>query len=163
MAKFLDSNGLVFFKTLIENFMNGNFVAKVSGKGLSTNDYTTAEKNKLANMAIVSDAEKAIWNAKSDFSGSYNDLSNKPTIPTTVASLSDAGNYALKTDLTNVYTYKGSVASVDKLPSSATKGDVYNVETDGANYAWNGSEWDSLGGSFTVTAITNAEIEAMFA
>ena len=29
----------------------------------------------------VTDAEKATWNAKSDFSGSYNDLTNKPTIP----------------------------------------------------------------------------------
>lgn len=29
----------------------------------------------------VTDAEKAVWNAKSDFSGSYNDLTNLPTIP----------------------------------------------------------------------------------
>lgn len=30
----------------------------------------------------VSDAEKSAWNAKSNFSGNYADLSNKPTIPT---------------------------------------------------------------------------------
>ena len=30
---------------------------------------------------VVTDAEKAKWNAKSNFSGSYNDLTNKPTIP----------------------------------------------------------------------------------
>lgn len=30
---------------------------------------------------IVTDAEKAAWNAKSNFSGSYNDLTDKPTIP----------------------------------------------------------------------------------
>lgn len=47
-----------------------NKVDKVSGKGLSTNDYTTAEKNKLANLATVAT------------SGSYSDLTNKPTIPT---------------------------------------------------------------------------------
>ena len=29
-----------------------NYVAKVSGKGLSTNDYTTAEKNKLAGIDL---------------------------------------------------------------------------------------------------------------
>lgn len=29
----------------------------------------------------VTDAEKTAWNAKSNFSGSYNDLTNKPTIP----------------------------------------------------------------------------------
>lgn len=103
----------------------GNKVDKVSGKGLSTNDYTTAEKNKLAGIAAgaevntvdsvnsktgavvltasdvgalsddtvladlatdathrtVTDTEKATWNAKSNFSGNYNDLTNKPTIP----------------------------------------------------------------------------------
>lgn len=31
--------------------------------------------------------------------GSYNDLTDKPTIPTTVAELTDAGNYALKSEL----------------------------------------------------------------
>ena len=30
---------------------------------------------------VVTDAEKASWNAKSNFSGSYNDLTNKPSIP----------------------------------------------------------------------------------
>ena len=30
----------------------------------------------------VTDSEKNTWNAKSDFSGSYNDLTDKPTIPT---------------------------------------------------------------------------------
>lgn len=31
----------------------------------------------------VTDTEKAAWNAKSNFSGNYNDLTNKPTIPST--------------------------------------------------------------------------------
>ena len=30
---------------------------------------------------VVTDAEKAVWNAKSNFTGSYNDLTDKPTIP----------------------------------------------------------------------------------
>lgn len=99
-------------------------VDKVSGKGLSTNDYTTTEKNKLANIEegannyvlpsdVVQDSSyvhtdnnyttiektkleglsnyddtsiKNTLNTKADktelFSGSYNDLTNKPTIPT---------------------------------------------------------------------------------
>ena len=32
---------------------------------------------------VVTDVEKAAWNAKSNFSGSYNDLSDKPSIPST--------------------------------------------------------------------------------
>ena len=31
---------------------------------------------------VVTDTEKSTWNGKSDFSGSYNDLTDKPTIPT---------------------------------------------------------------------------------
>lgn len=49
----------------------------------------------------VTDAEKAAWSAKSDFSGSYNDLTNKPTIPsayshpsTHAASMISAGTFA---------------------------------------------------------------------
>lgn len=37
--------------------LNDKKVDKVSGKGLSTNDYTTAEKNKLAGLVNYNDAE----------------------------------------------------------------------------------------------------------
>ena len=54
-------------------------VDKVSGKGLSTNDYTTDEKNKLA--GIASGAEV---NVQSDWNATSGDafIKNKPTIPT---------------------------------------------------------------------------------
>lgn len=48
---------------------------------------TTTIPTTLAGLAedathrVVTDAEKTAWNAKSNFSGSYNDLTNKPTIP----------------------------------------------------------------------------------
>lgn len=50
--KFLDLNGLT---TLWANIKK-TFVAKESGKGLSTNDYTTAEKQKLAGIASNAEA-----------------------------------------------------------------------------------------------------------
>ena len=97
------------------------------GKGLSTNDYTTAEKNKLAAFGAAS-------------------------------------TYALKTDITNMYKYKGSVATVSALPSSDnTTGDVYNVEATGMNYAWNGTAWDALGEIFTITSISNSDIDTIVA
>ena len=43
---------------------------------------------------IVTDTEKSTWNAKSNFSGNYNDLSNKPTIPTIPSSLPANGGNA---------------------------------------------------------------------
>lgn len=44
--KYLDENGLLYVWQKIK----GKFVWQESGKGLSTNDYTTAEKNKLAGI-----------------------------------------------------------------------------------------------------------------
>lgn len=74
-----------------------------------------------------------------------------------------ASTYALKSDITQMYRYKGSVASTDKLPTSGqTIGDVYDVG-DGMNYAWNGSKWDALGEIFTITKITNTEIDTILA
>lgn len=58
--------------------------------------------------------------------------------------------------LTTVYQYKGSVATYADLPTSGQKiGDVYNVETAdpdhgikaGDNVAWDGTQWDILGGN----------------
>lgn len=87
------------------------------------------------------------------------------SVPTTVASLSDAGNYALKADMANVYKYKGSVATYAELPTAdLTAGDVYNVEGDkGMNYAWTGSAWDTLGEVFSIDVITHAEIDTILA
>ena len=48
-------------------------------------------------------AEKvAAWDAKSDFSGAYADLTGKPAIPSTVAELTDAADYAKKTDIPTI-------------------------------------------------------------
>ena len=48
--KYLDYDGLKYFAQQIKAKLN-NKVDKVTGKALSTNDYTTAEKNKLAGIA----------------------------------------------------------------------------------------------------------------
>lgn len=75
-----------------------------------------------------------------------------------------SNTYAKKTDIANVYIYKGSLASFSALPASGLNaGDVYNVEDTGKNYAWTGTEWDDLGGSFDVDiqSITTAEIDSI--
>lgn len=58
-----------------------------------------------------------------------------------------------------LYKYKGSVATQSALPLTADVGDVYNVIDSGMNYAWTGTEWDALGGTVSITAITNTEID----
>lgn len=67
-------------------------------------------------------------------------------------------------NIRGMYKYKGSVAAVANLPSSGnTTGDVYNVEDGGMNYAWDGTKWDALGEIFTITAVTNTEIDTILA
>lgn len=97
-------------------------------------------------------------------SGKYSDLSGKPTIPTTVAQLSDAGDYAKKSDIANVYKYQGNKATVADLPTTGNViGHVWNVEADGMNYGWTGTEWDNLGATFSIETLTDAEIDSIFA
>lgn len=90
-------------------------VDKVSGKGLSTNDYTTAEKNKLANLSTVAT------------SGSYNDLTNKPSIPTKTSQLTNDSSFASESYVTNAINNAqlggGSGSSVD-LSVYQTKSDT---------------------------------------
>jgi hypothetical protein len=47
--KYLDENGLLYVIQKVKTWLGGK-VDKVDGKGLSTNDYTTAEKNKLSGL-----------------------------------------------------------------------------------------------------------------
>lgn len=49
MAKYLDENGLLYFWQQLKTKLAGK-VDVVSGKGLSTNDYTATEKNKLSGI-----------------------------------------------------------------------------------------------------------------
>lgn len=47
----------------------------------------------------VSPEQIAAWNAKSDFSGNYNDLSNKPTIPSKTSDLTNDSDFATTGDV----------------------------------------------------------------
>ena len=76
LGDYVDESGMISY---VQSYHDSTKVDKVSGKGLSTNDYTTADKNKLS--GIESGAEvnvNADWNAES---GTDAFIKNKPTIP----------------------------------------------------------------------------------
>lgn len=100
---------------------DSNFVADADYVH-TDNNFTDADKSAIGNIPtaladlsddsthrLVTDTEKTTWNAKSDFSGSYNDLTDKPTIP-----------------------------SVSANPSTTT-GTLTAIEIDGVGYAVQGS------------------------
>lgn len=62
-----------------------------------------------ATHRIVTDTEKQSWNRKSDFSGSYNDLEDKPTIPTVPTTLPNPQALTI-TYGKQTHTYDGSEA-----------------------------------------------------
>ena len=99
---------------------------------------------------------------KADIDGTTTDLTKKiTTVANNLATHeADFNNphkvTAEQLGLTMVYQYKGSVATYADLPTTGQKvGDVWNVETAdpdhgikaGDNVAWDGAQWDTLGGN----------------
>lgn len=73
--------------------------------------------------------------------------------------------------LTAVYQYKGSVATYADLPTTGQKvGDVWNVETAdpdhgikaGDNVAWDGAQWDILGGNHDLSGYAQLNLANIF-
>lgn len=56
-----------------------------------------------------------------------------------------------------VMHYKGSVATFEDLPTTGQElGDVWNILSDGSNYAWDGNDWDAVGGAVDMSAYRTA-------
>lgn len=163
MSKYLDSNGLLYLWGKIKDKLNGK-VDKADGMGLSANDFTDADKEKLAgleNYTLPAATADTLGGVKvgaglavadgvlSAESVAWSNITGKPDV-------------ALKSDLAQVYRYKGSVTNYASLPTAENVvGDVWNVEATGMNYAWTGEGWDALGETFSIESITNAEIDAI--
>lgn len=104
-----------------------NKVDKVTGKGLSTNDYTTAEKNKLNGIAACAEVNvQSDWNITDKNSDAY--IKNKPMIPTLEANTKDSEGYVAK--------------------GSGQANKVWKTDANG-NPAWR----DELGSEQTVTGV----------
>lgn len=113
MAKFLDQNGLLYLWQKIVN----KFVAKETGKGLSTNDFTTELKNKLDGIAAGAQVNvKPDWNAAT---GNAAEILNKPTIPSKTSDLQNDSGF-----ITEAQVPEGAVASdtVPKMNGTAAIG-----------------------------------------
>lgn len=79
----------------------------IEGKGLSSNDYTTEEKNKLAGIA-----EGANVNVNADWNATEGDalILNKPTIPTKTSELTNDNEFITK-NVDNLTNYSTTTAT----------------------------------------------------
>lgn len=125
-------------KTYVDSKLDTK-VDKISNKQLSTEDYTTEDKTKLAGIAAGAEVNvNADWNAESGDA----QILNKPTIIT-----EEQVDQKINTAIGSVYKVKGSVANYEALPKdNVTIGDVYNLEDTGANYVATSTtpDWDKL-------------------
>lgn len=140
-------------------------VDKVTGKQLSTNDYTTAEKTKLAGVetganrytlpvasATVSGGVKiganlqmvdGVLNAVQgtiDTSPFETKINAANTYVSKTSLSTTLADYAKKSDIAKAVIYRGSVGAFTDLPATAQNktGDMYNITTAGGTDA-NGS------------------------
>ena len=138
-------------------------------KQLWVSETTGAIYNRFGQIVENSDpATVSSWSewyklaTKADIDGTTTDLTEKITIvaknlATHEADFNNPHKVTAKQlGLTTVYQYKGSVATYADLPTKGQKvGDVWNVETAdpdhgikaGDNVAWDGAQWDILGGN----------------
>lgn len=144
------------------------FVTKETGKGLSTNDYTTAEKTKLT--GIAEGAQVNVIESVSIKGGAAGTITGK------VLTL-DLDGYAKTGDIAAVLNYKGSKDTFAELPTTNNKtGDTWNIKiaggTDrhgtaikaGDNVAYvedtitpANSGWDVLGGTTDLSGYVEVE------
>ena len=138
-------------------------------KQLWVSETTGAIYNRFGQIVENSDpATVSSWSewyklaTKADIDGTTTDLTKKITtvannLATHEADFNNPHKVTAKQlGLTTVYQYKGSVATYADLPTTGQKvGDVWNVETAdpdhgikaGDNVAWDGTQWDTLGGN----------------
>lgn len=153
-------------------------------KQLWVSETTGAIYNRFGQIVENSDpATVSSWSewyklaTKADIDGTTTDLTEKITtvannLATHEADFSNPHKVtAEQLGLTTVYQYKGSVATYADLPTTGQKvGDVWNVETAdpdhgikaGDNIAWDGAQWDILGGNHDLSGYAQLNLANTF-
>lgn len=121
----MNEDRLTLYDGLIKTHITNTTVAKETGKGLSTNDYTTTEKNKLA--GIAEGANKTIVDSALNAS-SENPVQNKVIYTEFEKKLDKDGD---SKDLTNTFVSQDSTnvtqwTDVDVLTSAEKHSSVFN-------------------------------------
>lgn len=158
-------------KTYVDNKLDTK-VDKEEGKGLSTNDYSDDDRQKVSNIVdyvttmrsttsintinLTLDKKNVITGSTyATGSVTFKSASSKSAGLLTASYFekldalpsADELDQKINTAIGSVYRVKGSVANYEALPKdNVTIGDVYNLEDTGANYVATSStpDWDKL-------------------
>ena len=129
-------------------------VDKVSGKGLSTNDYTTAEKTKLSGIATGAEVNvQSDWNQTNSSNDDF--IKNKPTLGTAAAKNSTNAVTDGSTDLVesgavfdntqDVYEVMGKNGAKNLLPMT-----LANIKAMNTGGTWSGNVYTYKNISFEI-------------
>lgn len=146
---------------------NGIVVSVTENHGL----YVLTNYDPVTNPTAYSESENWI---RVDATAAHIDVIDNLTTADTDKALSANQGKVLsekieevKNSLSSVYNYRGSVSDFKSLPTDAVKGDVYNVTAAngnipaGTNYAFDGENWDALGGSVDLSGYyTKTEVDS---
>lgn len=127
-------------QTYVYEVMSGIGEGVQVGTGGSTDGHS---HNNLSTLHKITEAKIKAWDAKSDFSGSYNDLTNKPTIPTV--------------DVTKVYVDSEVSKKADKTHSHSEYATPSYVQEKIAEASLSGGEVDLS--AYATIEFVNQEIK----
>lgn len=180
----LDKTGTLWLISKVKNSLSGK-VDKEEGKGLSSNDFTTSDKNKLAGIAAGAQVNVI---ETVNVNGTAQNVSGKAvnvTVPTKVSQLNNDSGYQTGEQVSSaINSAVGGITGFDfqvvsSLPTTGAKGVIYLVahtHTDGSDvydeYIWVSDKFEKLGNTdidlsayaktedFTV--ITETELTSMW-
>ena len=171
-TKYAGNSAILYLLTKIKELLAGK-VDTVSGKGLSTNDYTNTEKTKLSNIAAGSQVNVL---ESVSVNGTAQTITSKGvniTVPTNTNQLTNGSGYQTAANVESAITAKGyqtaaqvasavsaaghlkrikvttlPTASIDAnaiymVPKTGSTGDKYN------EYMYIDSAWELMGSSET--------------
>ena len=171
--------------TKISDLNNDDNTVKDAAYVHTDNNYTTDEKNKLAELENYDDTDiknQIAQAGKIDtvkVNGAALTVTDKAvdiTVPTNNNQLTNGAGYQTASEVeqlinnkvSSVMTYKGTVANYTDLPTNAATGDTYNITNSsdynkpGDNAVWNGTNWDVLSGTIDLSNYyTKSEMTAI--
>ena len=145
----------------MDGLMSADDKTKLIGIDAGANNYTHPDVHPASMITtsstqmFVSQTEKNAWNAKSDFSGSYNDLTNKPTIPS-IAGLASESYVNQQISKIQHPTYDDSTIK-SQLANKADKSELFSGNY---NDLTNKPTIPSVEGLATENFVTNKIAEA---
>lgn len=135
--------------------------------------YVKENKTAYILKSFDEDGSNRVWETLA--TGTVVEIINSLESDRTDAALSAAQGKALKTlvdelrsSVASALDYKGTKDTYEELPSEGNKkGDVWNVVTAhettpaGTNYAWDGTQWDPLGGTIDLSGYyTKSQVDS---